>query len=523
MAIYHVSVKVVSRARGQSVVAAAAYRSAGHLHDERLDQTFDFTRKCGVEHTEVFAPEGAPSWVFDREALWNAIERVERRKDAQLAREVEIALPAELTKDEQVALLRDFVGQAFTAKGMVADTAIHRDNPKNPHAHVLLTTRALTSEGFGPKRRDWNDTKQLLAWREHWAELANEHLARAGHDIHIDARSLSAQGLNLAPGRKLGFSAEHPQQPHLSQAQAEKLAEQRAIARENGERILKDPALALNAITHHQATFTKADLAKWLHGRTDGAEQFDAAFLKVTTDPELVRLGTDDRGHVRYTTQDMLALEREMLERSQRLSHRRGHAVTAAHRIQVLATSRLSDEQRAALHHVTDGTDLAVLVGVAGTGKSTMLEAARRAWESEGFTVKGAALAGIAAENLNHASGIPSRTLASWELAWEKGYDTLTARDVFVIDEAGLIGTRQLARVLEHVESAGAQAVLVGDPEQLQAIEAGAPFRGIAHTVGLAELTEVRRQRHDWQKTATRQLSTGQTTQALKTYAREGF
>jgi Ti-type conjugative transfer relaxase TraA len=172
---------------------------------------------------------------------------------------------------------------------------------------------------------------------------------------------------------------------------------------------------------------------------------------------------------------------------------------------------------------VTAESDLAVVVGVAGAGKSTMLEAARRAWESQGLTVKGGALAGIAAENLEHASGIPSRTLASWELSWGKGYDTLASRDVFVIDEAGLIGTRQLARVLERVERAGAKAVLVGDHEQLQAIEAGAPFRGIAAQVGVAELTEVRRQHQDWQKAATQQLATSQTPQALNAYRREGL
>lgn len=523
MGIYHFSVKVLSRAKGQSAPASAAYRSASRLHDERLDQTFDFTHKRGVEHTEILAPEGAPHWVFNRELLWNTVERSERRKDAQLAREAEIALPVELTKQAQVDLLRDFVHRAFVSKGMVADIALHRDNPKNPHAHVLLTTRTLTAQGFGPKRRDWNDTRQLLTWRQQWAEAANEHLARAGHDLRIDHRSLAAQGLDLTPGQKIGISAQRQNASRLPQALADKVAEQRAIARENGERILEDPTLALKAITHHQATFTRADIARWLHGRTDGAEQFDAAYLRVTTHRELVRLGPDDRGHVRYTTQEMLDLEHAMLARSQRLAERSGHAVSAAHQLQVLATSGLSDEQRAALHHVTDGTDLAVVVGVAGAGKSTMLDAARRAWESEGLTVKGAALAGIAAENLNQASGIPSRTLASWELAWEKGYEKLTRRDVFVIDEAGLIGTRQLARVLEHVESAGAKAVLVGDPEQLQAIEAGAPFRGIADTVGMAELTEVRRQRHDWQKQATRQLSRGQTTQALNAYENAGF
>src|SRR3569833_2962941 len=136
------------------------------------------------------------------------------------------------------------------------------------------------------------------------------------------------------------------------------------------------------------------------------------------------------------------------------------------------ADGYLSAHQREALEHVIGPSDLTVLVGVAGAGKSTMLEAARQAWEGAGYTVKGAALAGIAAENLESASGITSRTLASWELSWSKGHDLLHKSDVLVIDEAGLVGTRQLAGVLERAESAGAKVVLVGDPEQLQAIEA---------------------------------------------------
>jgi len=521
MAIYHLSAKVVSRAAGQSVVASAAYRSAENLHDQRLGQTFDYTRKTGVEHTEILAPQNAPSWVQDRAALWNAVEQVERRKDAQLAREIELGLPVELTKDEQIALVRDFAQRAFVSKGMVVDLAVHRDNPENPHAHLLLTTRELTPEGFGPKNRAWNDKAQLLGWREQWADVANEHLARAGHDLRIDHRTLEAQGIDLVPGRKIGLSAERQQQADLPRNLAEKVAEQREIAAENGRRILENPNLALQALTHQQATFTQRDVARYLHTRTDGAEQFQAAYLKVTTSPQLVKLGHDERGRDRFTTREMLQIERSMLERTERLAHSRQHGVSADHQAQVLVGGRLSAQQRAAFEYVTAGADVTVLVGVAGAGKSTMLKSARRAWEAGGYSVKGAALAGIAAENLETASGITARTLASLEHAWEKGYDRLGHRDVLVIDEAGLVGTRQLARVLEHAEAAGAKVVLVGDSEQLQAIEAGGAFRGIAAQVGTAELTEVRRQQHAWQQQATGWLATGRTTEALAAYERE--
>jgi ATP-dependent exoDNAse (exonuclease V) alpha subunit len=288
MAIYHLSAKIVSRAAGRSVVAAAAYRSAEALRDHRIGQTFDYTHKAGVEHTEILAPAGAPTWVQDRTTLWNTVEQAERRKDAQLAREIELGLPVELTKEQQVHLLRDFAQRTFISRGMVADIALHRDNLENPHAHLLLTTRKLTSEGFGAKHRDWNARSELLKWREQWAEVANEHLLHAGLEIRIDHRTLEAQGIDLVPGRKIGVSAERQRQPDLPRSLADRIAEQREIAAENGRRILEDPRRALRALRHTQAFVTEHDIAKFLHGRTDGAEQFQAAYLKVTASAGLI-------------------------------------------------------------------------------------------------------------------------------------------------------------------------------------------------------------------------------------------
>ena len=191
------------------------------------------------------------------------------------------------------------------------------------------------------------------------------------------------------------------------------------------------------------------------------------------------------------------------------LSRRTTHAVSVARRRALLAGSTLGEEQGLAFGHVTRARDLAVVVGYAGSGKSTMLGAARQAWEGQGYTVRGAALSGIAAEGLEAGSGITSRTIASWEHAWAQGFELLGPRDVVVLDEAGMVGSRQMARVLDAVHAAGAKLVLVGDAEQLQAIEAGAAFRAIAERVGAVEITAVRRQQVDWQRDATRELATG--------------
>ncbi|MGO6993573.1 Ti-type conjugative transfer relaxase TraA, partial [Rhizobium johnstonii] len=179
----------------------------------------------------------------------------------------------------------------------------------------------------------------------------------------------------------------------------------------------------------------------------------------------------------------------------------------------------LSAEQRHAIEHVTGPGQIAVVIGFAGAGKSTMLAAARQAWEAQGYRVHGAALAGKAAEGLEQSSGITSRTLASWEYSWQADRGRLNARDVFVIDEGGMVGSRQLARFVDEVKRAGAKLVLVGDHEQLQAIGAGAPFRAIAEAVGHAQLSEVRRQRTDWQKQASIDFASHRTAAGLAAYA----
>ncbi len=522
MAIYHMEAKIVSRARGQSVVASAAYRAGEALHDERYEMTHDYTRKQGVTHAEILAPEGAPAWVHDRQTLWNTVEATEKRKDSQLAREIEIGLPIELTHAENVALLREYVKTNFVAKGMVVDFAVHEDDPGNPHAHILLTMRKVSERGFGGKVRSWNAKADLVKWRASWAEHANVHLAQAGHAVRIDHRTLEAQGIELEPGKKIGVGKERQAQEALPRHVKDRIAEQERIAAENGAAIIADPTVALHAITHQRATFTERDLAKWLHTRTHGAAQFQEALLKVTTSKELVALGKDDFNRVRYSTRTMLDAEKSIFDRSAALAPRRGHGVDDRRRESVLATASLSAEQRDAFMHVTGEGDLKAVVGVAGSGKSTMLAAARKAWEAEGLTVKGASLSGIAAENLQTASGIQSRTLASFEWAWNQQRDTLSQKDVLVIDEAGMVGTKQLERILVEADRAHAKVVLVGDPEQLQAIEAGAAFRGIVGQVGMAEMTDVRRQKTAWMRAATQALSSGRTGEALGAYESHG-
>jgi len=539
VAIYHFSAKVISRANGSSAVASAAYRSGSQLYDERLGRSHNFSNKSGVVHSEILAPEGSPERWQDRATLWNEVEALEKRKDAQLAREVEFAIPRELDQAQGIALARDFVQREFVARGMVADLNMHwdigPDGEAKPHAHVMLSMREVTRDraadgadgeiGFGAKARDWNSREVLSHWREAWAEHVNVRLAELDIDARIDHRSLEAQEIDLEPQNKIGPAGAR----RLDRGEdAERVADHRQIARRNGETIIAEPGVALDAITHQQSTFTDHDLYRFAHRHSDGADQFAQVVSAMRTSPDLIALGVDGRGRERFTSREMLATEQSLERAAADMAGRNAHGLSPATMRGAMAAGErngltLGGEQRDALEHITRSGDLAMLVGYAGTGKSAMLGVARQAWEAAGYQVRGAALSGIAAESLEGGSGISSRTIASLEHSWAQGREELTSRDVLVIDEAGMIGSRQMERVMSAAQTAGAKVVLVGDPEQLQAIEAGAAFRALTERHGAAEITEIRRQHETWQRDATRELATGRTAEALGRYKAAGM
>ena len=203
MSIYHLKEQIISRRDGGNAVAAAAYRSASRLTDEASGIVHDFRRKRGVAHTEIMGPPNAPEWIYDRQTLWNAVESIERRRDAQLAREFEIALPVELSLDDHIELIHRYVRREFIAAGMIVDIAVHRDNDHNPHTHLMLSTRGITAQGFGPKEPAWSETESPIGWRRDWADLVHAFLAKIGVERFIDHRSLEVQGIAGSPARKI--------------------------------------------------------------------------------------------------------------------------------------------------------------------------------------------------------------------------------------------------------------------------------------------------------------------------------
>lgn len=252
MAIYHCSMSIIGRSSGRSAVACAAYRAGDKLMDEELQEVKDYTRKGGIVYSEIMLPENAPREYADRETLWNAVQKVEKSKDAQLAREVEVALPRELSLEQQIILLRLYIQACFVSKGMIADFAIHDKGDGNPHAHIMLTMRGFTEKGewnlkekkvyalddAGQKipeidektgeqkvrirkrdgkeyrepvwkritvqANDWNDHSNAEVWRAAWAEHCNRFLTP---ENHIDHRSYARQGIEKIPTIHEGYVA----------------------------------------------------------------------------------------------------------------------------------------------------------------------------------------------------------------------------------------------------------------------------------------------------------------------------
>jgi Ti-type conjugative transfer relaxase TraA len=563
MAVPHFSVSIVARGSGRSAVLSAAYRHCAKMDYEREARTIDYTRKQGLLHEEFVVPGDAPEWlqslIADRsvagasEVFWNKVEDFEKRSDAQLAKDVTIALPIELSAEQNIDLVRDFVARHITAQGMVADWVFH-DAPGNPHIHLMTTLRPLTEEGFGSKKIAVtgpdgkplrNDSGKIVyelwaggiedfnAFRDGWFACQNRHLALAGLDIRIDGRSFEKQGIDLTPTIHLGVGTkaiERKTEGAEEKAALERLELQEERRAENARRIQRSPEMVLDVITREKSVFDERDVAKILHRYIDDAGLFQSLMARILQSPETLRLdrerldfATGVRMPAKHTTRELIRLESEMANRAIWLLQRSSHGV----RKHVLEATfarhdRLSDEQKAAIEHVAGTERIAAVIGRAGAGKTTMMKAAREAWEAAGYRVVGGALAGKAAEGLEKEAGIVSRTLSSWALGWSQGRGKLNERTIFVLDEAGMVSSRQMATFVEAVTKAGAKLVLVGDPEQLQPIEAGAAFRAIADRIGYAELETIYRQREQWMRDASLDLARGNIGKAVAAYQSNG-
>ena len=268
MAIYHLCIKIISRGKGKSAVAASAYRSGEKIKNEYDGIVHDFTRKGGIAHTEILLPQNAPQEFSDRGTLWNSVEKIEKSKNSQLAREIEVALPKELDREKQINLVREYVKENFVIVGMCADIALHDKNDGNPHCHILLTMRPLNEDTtWGAKSKkeyildengekvklkngnyktrkinttDWNEQDKAEEWRKAWADITNKYLEENSIQDKVDHRSYQRQGIEQIPTIHLGVSATQMEKKGIATDRGNinrEIKHQNAILREISRRI----------------------------------------------------------------------------------------------------------------------------------------------------------------------------------------------------------------------------------------------------------------------------------------------
>lgn len=559
MAIFHLSAQIVGKGGGRSAVAAAAYRHCAKMEREETAENIDYSRKGGNAHSEFALPKDAPEWIADFAAehtaaetsafFWNAVEAHEVRKDAQLMREIVLALPVELTTEQNIELVRDFVSRELCDRGIVADWAYH-DLEGNPHVHLMTSLRPLMEDGFGAKRvpvvgddgalmrgsdgkiRSQQFTgglERLRALREAWAETQNHHLAKHGHDIRVDHRSFEDLGIGAVPSKHRGLAADNME---ARGAPSELMTKARLAARENYQRYAEDPSLVLKKITTQRAVFTRHDIAREIHRTECSVSEFQALFYRVGAHEELVPVAApafdpftgEETSDAMFSTRTMVELEHRMVQNTDGLVCKKGMLISdmqldqAYRAFEVKRGFELTDQQKMVVRHLTNERSAAALVGYAGAGKSTAIEATRIALEARGYTVVGGALAGIAADNLRAEAGVESRTLASWEYQWAKGEMRPNDKTVFVMDEAGMVSSRQMESITHTLNNAGAKMIVLGDARQLQPIQAGAAFRAFVDVTGYCELDSVVRQHAPWMREAAIAFGSGRAYAGVSVY-----
>src|SRR3990167_616242 len=516
MAIAYTRVTIHTRSKGHSAVAGAAYRAGEKLFDERTGETFDFTKRSDIIHSEILLPDGADYLLKDRAFLWNKAEAVEKRKDAQIAKDVVLALPREVDKEQQIALARNFAEYHFVYKGVAVDLAIHDHSEGNPHAHLYVTTRRLIGKEFDIyKARDLNPifsngrsgkgfiTEQEF-WGERWRDFQTGFFKEHGLELIVDENHIISQAHEGKYRVKNGH--------YLSELNQLRREAAREIA-------LSDPDNLINILSHRHAVFSEKQLASLIFKSVNTPQEFQIAFNQIKQHKDIICLGIGDDNQLRYSTRANFRKEARLIRQAEAISLKKAHAISTNVINKIAKQMDLSKEKHDALKYIVCGQDIALIVGHAGTGKSYLMKAAEKIWSAQGYKTFGMAVAGVAARELKEKSNIPSSTIASFKKRLLIGKLQLKSNHIVVMDEAGMTNLEDMAFIINEIKRAHAKLILIGDPNQLQPIGGGAPFRAISQQIGFCTLQEIHRQKDPLDRVATKNLAQGNVEKALEHYA----
>lgn len=571
MAIYHLSAGFVSRSTGRSSVQSAAYITGERLMESRRELAADYQNlKDRVLFSTTLFPDKVPESLKTMK-IWDKLESFEDRyaetryktqasqdhykSTAQSAQTIELALPKELSPESWQALILDFAKERFVARGLVVTVAIHKDEG-NPHAHFQISRRSLNEQGEWSWAKDRGIVSKtaLIETRALWAEKANQSLEQEGFSIRIDHRSYLDQGIGFEPTQHEGWFAHKLERLGLSSRIIE---ENKAIRAQNQTLASLEPALILEELCAKQSTFSSTQLSALVQARVGD----DAPLHSIVYEESLrqaIPVGMSLDGQTRYSSPLSVAQEQEALSSFKELATQPSalaiHPSLVSSLLESKTYAQLNEEQRQAVSTLCAPFQLGLLLGRAGTGKTTTLQPVVEAHQQAGYTVIGLCLSASAAENLSLEAKIESETIAFYLDKWERATElkaeiaacpslleraklqnklsflntyALSERHLVLLDEAGMVGTPQWHSLLHFVRESGAKLLGVGDDHQFKAIDRGDFFRaakGIAQEHHkLCELKAVQRQREPWMREASLALAELRTFEALASYENHGL
>jgi Ti-type conjugative transfer relaxase TraA len=529
IAIQFARARYISRSSGGNAVRSAAYNGRAAITAERTGELYYFRHRNAPEHHEVLLPEGAAEQFRESGVLWNTAEAAEKRKDAQVGREIVVALPAnaEISAEDRIELVRSFAEQHFVAKGLAVQLDLHSPHEgevesehANWHAHLLITTRRLEGDRFAAKKaRDLDPEvrraggRAMVAEGEAWGELWRDH----------QNRYFAEHGLGLRVDPTAAYAAPHIGPVRMRVAGSEIVARAEQIRQAN-EAAARDPEQVLATLTRHNATFTERDLGRYLAKHLDATNERAGIKAQVLEHQELVPLYDWETGEAagRLTTRAVREQERSALTEAAEIADSHSSAVPIDAARTALVGQDLRPDQRAAFEHATGAGGLKIIEGRAGTGKSYALGVIRHAHELAGHWAVGLAPTNTVAQDLKADGFAEAGTVHAELFRLKNGRTSWNARTVVIVDEAAMLDSRITGELLAMARQTGAKVILAGDDRQLASIERGGLFTELKQRHGAAEITEVTRQKVDWQRQAARDLAEGRFGEAVAAYDKAG-
>ncbi|MHB8284502.1 MAG: AAA family ATPase, partial [Caulobacteraceae bacterium] len=529
MAIAFARARYIGRSTGGVAVRSAAYNAREAITDERTGELYYFKHRDAPEHHEVLLPDGADAKFAESAVLWNAAEGAEKRKDAQVAREIVMALPAnhELSHEDRVEMVRSFAQTHFVSRGLAVQLDVHGphvgDEEKetaNHHAHLLITTRRVEGDHLSSKKaRDLDPEVRQLgaraavtdgeAWGALWRDHQNRYFAEHGLDVRVDEVSAVPQQ-HVGPVRMRA-----PDSAAVERDQ--EIAKANALA-------ARDPDKVLEVLTRNNATFTERELDRHLAKHIHDEAVHLAVKSQVLQHGQTLALHDGETGELngRYTTRAVREQERAALADAASLVGAGHKKLGERARGEAVAARTLRPDQQVAFEYATDYGGLKVIEGRAGTGKSYTLAAVRDAHERGGYVVVGLAPTNSVAQDLKADGFASAATVHSELFRLKNGRTTWNGRTLVVVDEAAMLDSKVMGELLAEAKRSGAKVILAGDDRQLASIERGGLFTELRQRHGSAEITEVTRQKVDWQRRAARDMAEGRVAEAVGAFAREG-